>query len=266
MPVTFCPIASGSGGNCAYVGAGDTHILIDAGISGRRVEDGLRELGVDCARVSAVFVTHEHVDHVSGLGILARRYGFTIYATSKTWRYFERHDTLGRLSRERARTLEPGERLSVGCVEVEPFNIPHDSSEPVGYCFYAGGHKIFVGTDIGSVTDEVRRNISGASVVLLESNHDVEMLVNGRYPKKLKERILGERGHLSNASAGRLLAESFSDKLKYIYLGHLSKENNRPLIALDTVSGILSAAGGFANGASLLIADRDGLSEAAVLP
>jgi len=264
MPVTFCPIASGSSGNCSYVGAGDTHILIDAGISGKRVENGLRELGVEAGKVAAVFVTHEHIDHISGLGILSRRYGFPIFATANTWRYFERHSTLGRVSRDCARVLTPGVRVTLGDFEIEAFNISHDSSQPVGYCFYAGGYKIFVGTDIGYVTDEVRRSIAGASVVLLESNHDLEMLANGPYPKSLKERIAGERGHLSNASAGRLLAESASDKLKYIYLGHLSKENNLPLVALDTVRGIL--AGGLADGASLMVAERDGLSQAAVLP
>jgi phosphoribosyl 1,2-cyclic phosphodiesterase len=157
----------------------------------------------------------------------------------------------------------PNEDCYINDLRVRPFDIPHDSSQPVGYSVYADGYKMTVATDIGHVTDEVRENVHGSHILLLESNHDMEMLINGRYPRELKERVKGLKGHLSNVEAGRLLAEIAPGTLRHVYLGHLSEENNRPLIALDTVSSILAAnnAGGFV----LRVAQRGGLSEAVEL-
>lgn len=243
MTVRFCPIGSGSNGNCTYIGAGGTHILIDAGFSGARVEKGLAQAGVSCADISAIFITHEHSDHIQGAGILSRRYGFPLFATEKTWERIDRHNMLGRVAPALKRAVRPGEACHVGDVTAEPFNIPHDCAEPVGYRVYAGGRKITVATDIGHVTETVREGVAGCDLLLLESNYDEDMLKNGRYPAQLKRRVAGPGGHLSNAAAGLLLADIARGGPKTVFLGHMSEENNLPLLAMDTVSGILAAGG-----------------------
>lgn len=255
--VRFCPIASGSSGNCIYAGTASTHLLIDAGLSGKRVEAGLNEVNIK--NISGILVTHEHSDHVSGVGVLARRYKVPVYATAKTWRYLLRHNTVGSVPESQIKIVEPGCAFMVGDMEVTPFDIPHDSSQPVGYSLYAEGYKLCVATDMGCITDTVRESIRGSHVLLLESNHDLEMLKNGRYPRPLKERVLGARGHLSNVSAGTLLADMAWEGLHYAFLGHLSEENNRPLIALDTVQNILEGRKVFIK--NLVIADRHGPGE-----
>lgn len=262
MTVKFCPIASGSNGNCVYISASDTHILIDAGLSGKRAEEGLNSIGESCAKLSAIFVTHEHSDHISGVGVLSRRYGIPVFATEKTWLYMDRCDMLGRMDPANKRAVRPGEECRVGGLTVNPFEIPHDCAAPVGYRVFAGERKITVATDIGHVTDTVLECVAGSDLLLLECNHDEEMLRNGRYPLQLKKRVAGPRGHLSNAVAGQLLADIACDRLRNVYLGHMSEENNRPLLALDTVRAQL-AARGLRDGAdmTLRLAHRGCVSE-----
>jgi phosphoribosyl 1,2-cyclic phosphodiesterase len=170
-----------------------------------------------------------------------------------------RHKTLGPLDEWQVKTLEPGVMFELGAAQVTPFDIPHDAAQPVGYSFRFGGHKVTVATDMGCVTDVTLSNIKDSEILLLESNHDTEMLENGKYPRELKDRVMGARGHLSNAAAGGLLAEAAGPKLRYAFLGHLSKENNRPLIALDTVQSILEARG--IKLPFLAVADRNEASE-----
>ena len=259
--IKFCPIASGSSGNCIYISAGGAHILVDAGLSGKSIEAGLKTLNLAARQLCAILVTHEHSDHIAGVGVLARRYGLPVYATPKTWLYFERHNVLGGISDALIRRIDPEQPFSIGGLRVIAFDIPHDASEPVGYSIFAENRKITVATDIGEPTDTIRRYIAGSDIVLLESNHDGDMLMNGRYPRVLKERIAGPRGHLSNDAAGRLLTETASDNLRYVFLGHLSEENNRPLIALSTVEGILYERGVFPRfGFKIYIAQRTGVS------
>jgi len=259
--IKFCPIASGSSGNCVYVSAGDTHILIDAGLSGKGIEAGLKELKLAGRQLSAILVTHEHSDHIMGAGVMSRRFGLPIYATTNTWRYFERHGALGVINPKLIRCIEPEQHFDVGSLQVIAFDIPHDASQPVGFSVYAENRKITVATDIGKATDTIRHYISGSDIVLIESNHDPDMLMNGRYPKVLKERISGSHGHLSNMAAGALLTESATDKLRYVFLGHLSEENNRPLIALNTVENILYERGVLPRiGLKMFIAQRYGIS------
>jgi len=261
--VKFCPIASGSSGNCAYLRAGGTHILIDAGLSGRSIETGLKTLNLSGRQLSAILVTHEHSDHIQGVGVMSRRYGLPVYATPKTWRYFERHGVLGEIGASLARRIEPEEFFNIGGIRAVAFDIPHDASQPVGYSFFAENRKITVATDIGEPTDTIRRHITDSDILLLESNHDPDMLMNGKYPRILKERISGSRGHLSNDAAGMLLSETATDHLKYVFLGHLSEENNRPLIARGTVEGILYEHGVFPRfGFQVYIAERYDVSMA----
>jgi len=257
----FCPLASGSSGNSAYVGAGGTHILIDAGISGKSIEAGLSELGLEGRQLSAILVTHEHSDHIVGVGVMSRRYELPIYASPKTWRYFDRHGVIGAIEPHLARRIEPGQMFEVGSLQAVAFDVPHDASQPVGYSIFAGGRKITVVTDAGEATSTIRNYVSGSDIVLLESNHDLDMLKNGKYPQALKRRILGPCGHLSNKAAGMLLTETATEKMRYVYLGHLSEENNRPLVAFGTVEGILYNQGILPQvGLQLIIAQRHGVS------
>lgn len=231
--------------------------MVDAGISGKRVQQALTQLQLPPA--DGIFVTHEHSDHVSGVGVLARRFKLPVYAAPLTWRYFLRHKTLGSIPEAQVKIIEPAKPLCLNGVTVTAFDVPHDASQPVGYSFCADGIKVTVATDIGHVTDSLREHLRGSHILLMECNHDTDMLKNGRYHYLLKERVLSPRGHLSNAHAGALLAEVAHDKLEYAFLGHLSEENNLPLLAMDTVQRILKA-----NRVRLpfvAVADRHGPSE-----
>lgn len=241
MRARFGTIASGSSGNCVYAGLGGEHFLIDAGVSGKRISAGLARF--DVPRLSGIFVTHEHGDHVRGLGIAARRFRVPVYATPLTWRYFMRHGTIGPMPEELIRQVDPGQTFTVGNVSVTAFDIPHDAAQPVGYTFQAGEDKIAVATDLGESTPIVERHLRDAQIIYIESNHDIEMLRNGRYHPKLKARVAGTRGHLSNAAAGVLLCEvceGLTPRARpHVFLAHLSEENNRPMLAYDTVLRVL---------------------------
>ncbi|MDO4530646.1 MAG: MBL fold metallo-hydrolase [Bacillota bacterium] len=237
MRLEFCTIASGSSGNCTYIGSDHTKILIDAGISGKRIEEGLAELKLTGSDIDALFITHEHQDHIKGAGILSRRFDIPVFATAETWAAME--GALGKIAPSNKRIVYADEVCAVNDICVKPFAIPHDAAEPVGYCLLAGEKKITLATDIGHVTDTIRENLEGSDLLLLESNHDIAMVKKGSYPWHLKQRILGERGHLSNVAAGELLAEVTTGKLKYAFLGHLSEDNNDPHLAYETVEEIL---------------------------
>ena len=218
MGVKFCPLVSGSSGNSTYISNGNTHILIDAGISCKQLTEHIRQLDLAPEDIDALFITHEHVDHIKGAGVLSRKYNIPVYATPGTWQ---------------------GIGSTVGDLCVKPFAIPHDTIEPVAYSVFTENRKLTVATDIGHVTECIKENIYDSDVLLLEANHDVDMLKNGSYPWPLKKRILGERGHISNVAAGDALSEIMSGTLKYVFLGHLSKENNEPHLAYETVGKIL---------------------------
>lgn len=237
MQSEFCTIASGSSGNCAYIGTAYTKLLIDAGVSGKRIEEGLAQLHLRGEDIDALFITHEHLDHIKGAGILSRRFDIPIFATAGTWAAME--GTIGKIAPSNKRIVYADEVCAINDICVKPFAIPHDAAEPVGYNVYAGEKKITLATDMGHVTDTVRESIEGSDLLLLEANHDEDMLRRGSYPWHLKQRILGEKGHLSNSTAGRLLTEIMTGRLKYVFLGHLSEENNNPHLAYETVEEIL---------------------------
>lgn len=240
--VRFCPLSSGSSGNSLYIGAGETHILIDAGLSGVRITEKLKALSVDTENISAIFISHEHSDHIQGAGVLSRRFDIPIYASHKTWQTLERHNMVGKVAPHNKKTFSHGESVSINAdLLLKPFQTSHDASDPSGFNIFAGDYKMSISTDLGTVTDSVKESIYDSDVLLLESNHDLEMLKNGSYPWALKKRILGDHGHLSNVSCGTLLTDIFSHKIKHVFLGHLSEDNNRPLLALDTVKSILYA-------------------------
>ena len=231
----FVSIASGSSGNCIYAGTENTHVLIDAGISAKRIEKGLFELGLKPSELSAICITHEHSDHIKGLGVLARKYEIPIYATAGTLQEIKKVKSLGEYDEDLLRPLLPDVRLMVGDLEILPFHIDHDAVDPVAYRIQSGNKSVAVATDLGHFNQYTIDHLLDLDAVLLESNHDLRMLETGPYPYYLKRRIMGDHGHLSNENAGRLLNCILNDKLKHVLLGHLSKENNLPELAFETV-------------------------------
>lgn len=260
--MNLCSIASGSSGNCIYVGDSDTNILIDAGISGKRVETGLVSIDVDPAKLSGILITHEHSDHISGLGVLARRYKAPIYATAETINAILKTKCIGKIPDGLLQIIEPDVDFYINDIKVEPFSISHDASNPVCYTFEQNGHKVGMATDLGKYDDYIISKLSGLEALLLEANHDINMLQVGAYPYYLKQRILGDRGHLSNENSGRLICEIMNDKLKHIFLGHLSQENNYAELAYETVKvEIEKGLEGFCDGLKLTVANREEPSE-----
>lgn len=231
----LCSIASGSSGNCTYLGSEHTHLLVDAGISAKKIEAGLKELDLTGGDIQGLFVTHEHSDHIKGLGVLARRYGLPVYATEGTIEQLKQMSCLGPVDESLYHVIRADEALTIGDVEIEPFRISHDAAQPVAYRFRCGEKRAAVATDMGYYDEHIVEHLKGMDVLLLEANHDIQMLQVGPYPYPLKQRILGERGHLSNESAGQLLCRVLHDDLKRVYLGHLSKENNYAELAYETV-------------------------------
>ncbi len=238
MQLTFCPLYSGSSGNALFVGAGNTRILIDAGLSGRTISDALTQIGVLPETLSAILVTHEHSDHVRGAGILARKYRVPLYANERTWQAMAR--TVGEIAPPQRRIFD-GSDFYVGDLAVHPFSIPHDAADPVGYRVYYGGRSVSVATDMGHMQKRVLRELAGSDLLLLESNHDPDMLMqNPHYSYALKQRILGNHGHLSNASCAETLPLLGESGVRNIILGHLSGENNTPELALNTALSTLT--------------------------
>lgn len=231
----LCSIASGSSGNCVYVGSDATHLLVDVGISGKRTESGLKELGLTGRDIDGILITHEHADHISGLGVLARKYEIPIYATAGTIQALKNCSGLGDLDYSLFREVQEDRKLIIKDLTINPMHISHDAAQPVGYRISYGNKKIAVCTDLGVYNDYTVECLKSMDALLLEANHDVNMLQVGPYPYYLKQRILGEKGHLSNENSGRLLCRILHDGLQTILLGHLSKENNLPELAYESV-------------------------------
>lgn len=232
------PLRSGSCGNAALVFTEKTKILIDCGVSGRTVENALRELMIEPDELNAIVVTHEHSDHIKGVGVMMRRYKVPVFANIETWDAM--YNSIGNTDDDLISVF--GEPFQIGDIGVEPFSIPHDAANPVGYSFLHGKERMSVATDIGELKCDLFEAIKGSKTVILEANHDINMLEMGSYPQELKRRIRGKFGHLSNDDAGK--AAEFLVKLgtENIILGHLSQENNYPDLAFKTVENALLSA------------------------
>lgn len=231
----FESIASGSSGNCIYIGSDTTHLLIDVGISRKRTADALKDLDLDLKDINGIFLTHEHSDHITGLPIIAKKTDMPIYATEGTISEILRMSRFQEIDPGRFIPVRADEKVIVGDLTVDPMRISHDAAEPVGYRVRYGSKKACVCTDLGCYSDYTVECLKDSDVVLIEANHDVNMLQVGPYPYPLKQRILGRRGHLSNVSSGQLLSRILNDHMKGIFLGHLSQENNLPELAYETV-------------------------------
>ncbi len=236
----LCTLASGSSGNSLLVTDGRTHVLVDAGISCRRICTGLKELGVEPTELAGVLITHEHSDHISGLTTLTKQLRLPVYASPGTGRQL-----CYRIAflEELLRPVAPGEGFSIGGLAIESFPTSHDAAESVGYALSAGGRKAAVVTDLGYVTEAVLRGIRGADLLVAEANHDVEWVQSGPYPYHLKARILGDRGHLSNEAGAELAWTAVEGGARTVVLAHLSHENNTPAWAHEVVRGVLERRG-----------------------
>ncbi len=231
-------LASGSTGNAVLIEIGERKFLVDAGISARRIVQGLAGAGVQAASLEGIFITHEHSDHIKGLDVFVRKHQVPVYARPAAWGRIPCRD---RLPRECCRDL--GEIMDFGLVRVEPFSISHDAVDPVGYAFYYKEQKCVLATDMGMVTDTVEQALAYTDVLVLESNHDVKMVETGPYPYYLKKRILGDEGHLSNLQAGTLLSRISRKAKLQVFLAHLSQHNNLPRLAEQTVAEVLQNQG-----------------------
>lgn len=259
----LCSIASGSSGNCIYVGSDSTHLLVDTGISKKRIEESLLELEVKGEELNGILITHEHSDHIQGLGVFCRKYEIPIYATKGTIAGICGCKTIGAIPEGLFRQIESNQAFDVGDVTVKPFSISHDANEPIGFRIENGEQAVAVATDFGNYNEYIVDNLKNLDAVVLEANHDVHMLEVGPYPYHLKRRVLGEYGHLSNELSGRLLCKILHDGMKHIVLGHLSKENNFPELAYETVKLEVTMSDIPYNGADipLMVADREKMSK-----
>lgn len=228
-------IASGSSGNCIYLGEEDGGILIDAGISRKRIVTGLERKGLSLDDIKAIFITHEHSDHISGLGPVLRKNPIPVYATADTVSAIWEKTNMNNISPELFHSIRPEEEIEAGEMLVRPFSISHDAVDPVCYTVEKQGKRAAVATDMGCFDDTIIRVLGQCDSVLIEANHDINMLQVGPYPYSLKMRILGNKGHLSNTSCADLIKEILHKDLKYLVLGHLSRENNFPQLAYRTV-------------------------------
>lgn len=250
-------IASGSSGNCIYVGTEESGILIDAGISMKRIREGLEAQYLSLDKIQAIFITHEHTDHISGLGPVLRKVPIPVYSTRETIAAIWDKGGMKDVSEDLFHILEPGEPFRFRDMEIMPVPISHDAANPVCYTVQAEGKKIGVATDMGCYTAELVDHLQNCDSLLLEANHDINLLQVGSYPYTLKMRILGERGHLSNDASARLIQKLLHPGLQYVVLGHLSKENNFPELAYKTVSYELEKDPVWNRmGAKLLVANR----------
>ncbi|MDF2520223.1 MAG: beta-lactamase domain protein [Clostridia bacterium] len=237
MSIRLCSLSSGSSGNCIYVGTEDSGVLIDCGISGKEIFEGLKNIGVCTSNIKGILVTHEHSDHTKGIGVVSRKLNIPIYANAKTWEGIG--GSIGNIKTENIKMFDTGKDFYINEINIKPYSIPHDAADPVGYSFTQENRKVCIATDLGHFSEEVKANIKASDMVLLESNHDIEMLKVSQYPYFLKRRILSDVGHLSNEAAGAAVLELLESGVRRILLGHLSKENNFPELAYQTVKGIL---------------------------
>lgn len=237
--IKFQSIVSGSSGNCILFCCNKTKILIDCGISGKKITAYLNDMGINPCEIDKILVTHEHIDHTNGVGIISRKFDIPVLASEGTWEGME----IGKIKDENMFWFAKNKTFDIGDVRITPFDIPHDAMQPTGYVIEAEGRKVAIATDIGHITDTVTDSLTGCEAVILEANYDEHMLQSGPYPQNLKKRISGKNGHLANKDAGTLAAYLAKNGTKHIMLGHLSNENNSPEIAFSEVARELDFGG-----------------------
>ncbi len=239
MVVEVSVLSSGSSGNSIYINDGKNSFLIDAGLSGKKLINRLKKIDVKPQDIDGILITHEHKDHTKGVGILSRRLDIPIYANEETWAVCE--NELGKLKDKHIQSFNGN--FSFGNFDIKPIAISHDARDPVAYVVYRNNKKMVFATDMGYINEKLLEELTELDLLLLESNHDIDMLMSGSYPRFLKRRIRGEKGHLSNDAAAQILPELINGRCPQVLLGHLSKENNNPKVAYLTVENMLKAKG-----------------------
>lgn len=252
----FCALASGSSGNCIYVGNDETSVLVDAGISAKRIEEGLNNIGVSPQSISAILVTHDHSDHTSGAAVFAKRFESEVYGTEATLKCIAQA-ARGGIPKDRYHSICADQGFTIGSIHVNPFRVSHDAKDPVGYTLSSDGRKLAMATDLGVFTDYTVENLKGADALYIEANHNVNMLMMGPYPYILKQRINSSGGHLSNEDCAELVIRVQNDHLKNIVLAHISKENNFEELAYETVRVRIEQDWNFEELPNLMVARRD---------
>lgn len=241
MSMQYSVLASGSSGNAFYIETKQHSFLVDAGVSCKKIGELMEKIGRDPANLDGIFVTHEHSDHIKGLGVMARKYRLPIYANEKTWKAME--GMLGDVATDQKFVFGMETVKSFGSLDIESFGVSHDAAEPMFYIFRSEGKKLVLITDTGYVSDRMKALIAEADTYIFESNHDIEMLRMGKYPWNVKRRILSDVGHVSNEDAALAMSEVIGDRTKRIYLAHLSRDNNMKDLARMSVAQTLASRG-----------------------
>lgn len=237
----FSVLASGSSGNAIYVENEEHSFLVDVGLSGKKMEQLFQEIDRDMKKLSGIFITHEHSDHIKGLGVVARKHGIPIFANEKTWMAMD--SLIGKVPVEQRFQFDMETVKTFGTIDIQSFAVSHDAADPMFYIFHENGRKLVLITDTGYVSDRMKGHIKGADSFVFESNHDVSMLQMGRYPWSIKRRILSDVGHVSNEDAAVAMSEVVDTKNTHIYLSHLSKDNNMKDLARMSVAQTLQSCG-----------------------
>ncbi len=257
--LNFYSLFSGSSGNSLLVKTENTHILVDTGVSSKKIENALLNLEIDPCTLDGILITHEHTDHVQGLGTFAKKFNIPVFVNQKTLDAMPKQKE--KIPEKNIHTFTIEEKFEINDLQIKPFRIPHDAANPCGFNICKGNKKMSIATDIGHMTNGILKNLENSSFVLLESNYDPEVLMYSHYPYSLKNRIAGPTGHLSNEAAGKTISQLLTSGLKQVMLGHLSKESNFPELAYKTVVEELISNNYNENSLLLSIASRDTTSK-----
>ena len=253
--LNFCSLYSGSSGNSLLVETENTKLLIDAGVSSKKIETALTNLNIAPSSINGILITHEHSDHVQGLGTFAKKFDLPVFVNQKTLDAMPKQKE--KIPEKNIKKFKIEEKFEIGDMQIKPFSIPHDAANPCGFNVFKDNKKISIATDIGHMTNGILKNLEDSIFVLLESNYDPEVLKFSRYPYPLKSRIAGPTGHLSNESAGKTISHLLNSGLQQAMLGHLSKESNFPELAYKTVIDEIISSNYNENSLKLSVASRD---------
>lgn len=253
--LNFCSLYSGSSGNSLFVESENTKILVDAGVSAKKIEYALANLDINPSYLDGILITHEHSDHVQGLGTLAKKYDLRVFVNQKTLDAMPKQKE--KIKKENIKIIKTEEKFEIGDLKIKPFSIPHDAANPFGFSIFKDNKKISIATDIGHITNGILKNLEDSIFVLLEANYDPEVLKFSHYPYPLKTRIASPTGHLSNETAGKTISHLMKSGLKQALLGHLSKESNFPELAYKTVVDEIISSQFSENSIKLGVASRD---------
>ena len=251
----FCSLYSGSSGNSLFVESQNTKILVDAGVSSKKIEQALIDINVDPSTLDGILITHEHSDHVQGLGTFSRKFNLPVFVNKETLDAMPKQKD--KIDEKNIKTFKVDDKFSIGDLDIKPFSIPHDAANPCGFNIFKDNKKISIATDIGHMNNYILKNLEESLFIMLEANYDPEVLKCSSYPFKLKSRIAGPTGHLPNEMAGKTISYLLKSGLKNAMLGHLSKESNFPELAYKTVVDELITNNYDENSLSISVANRD---------